>query len=374
VAAPTWELLRELADFRSEKASALSLYVNLDPSEAPTPPAVATRFNSLLTEAERTYLDDGDGEGRKRAIRAAVDQVREWSRRDFDRDGVRGVAVFAAADEGLWRVVTCSEPVTDHVEADRQFALGPLVPLVRDEGQTFVALMDRERGLVFRIVGGRLEEIVDGSDEVHGQHDQGGWSQARYQRHIEDLVRRHLKEVGEELDGSVRGNGDAQLGIVAPEELRSEIAATLSSETLRAVVGWTHAEPHATPAELHELVRPIVERTRDERAAEQLARWKEQLGRQMRATAGWHDTLEAASDARVDVLLAAQGADETAYRCPACLRAAAEPGTCPLDGAELEPHRALDLAVHQTLVHGGSVLSLDERRDGLDSVGALLRF
>jgi hypothetical protein len=30
--------------------------------------------------------------------------------------------------------------------------------------------------------------------------------------------------------------------------------------------------------------------------------------------------------------------------------------------------------VHQTLLHGGSVMSFEERRDGLDSVGALLRF
>jgi peptide chain release factor subunit 1 len=366
--------MRELADFRSDDASALSFYVRLDPSEAPTPPSVATRFNSLLTEVERVYLEDGVRGRRKAAIRAGVEQVRAWARRDFDRDGMRGVAVFVSAPEGSWRVVTCPEPVADHVEVDRQFALGPLVPLVRGGEEAFVALLDRERGLVFRVVDGRLEEVVDGSDEIPGRHDQGGWSQARYARHIEHLVRRHLKEVGEELDGSVRGARAAQLVIVAPEELRSEIEAKLSAETLDAVVGWAHAEPHATAAELFEVVRPVLDRARERRAAAQLERWHEQLGRNARATEGWHDTLEAASDARVDVLLAAQGAGDTAYRCPECLRAAAEPGTCPLDGTELEAHDALDLAVHQTLVHGGSVLTLDESRDGLRSVGALLRF
>ena len=37
-----------------------------------------------------------------------------------------------------------------------------------------------------------------------GRHSQGGWSQARYQRHIEHLVQQHLKTVGDELDGRVR--------------------------------------------------------------------------------------------------------------------------------------------------------------------------
>src|SRR5262249_17599098 len=79
VSGPTWELLRELADFRSDDAAALSVYVRLDPSESPTPPAVATRFNSLLTEVERVYLGNGEDGARKRAIRAGVERVREWS-------------------------------------------------------------------------------------------------------------------------------------------------------------------------------------------------------------------------------------------------------------------------------------------------------
>ena len=32
----TWSLLRELAGFRAEKGCAISLYLNLDPSEVPT--------------------------------------------------------------------------------------------------------------------------------------------------------------------------------------------------------------------------------------------------------------------------------------------------------------------------------------------------
>ncbi|MBV8079823.1 MAG: hypothetical protein JO186_05535, partial [Actinobacteria bacterium] len=52
-AAVTWETLRELANFRSESGCAVSLYVDLDPSTAPTPADAETRFNSLLNAAER---------------------------------------------------------------------------------------------------------------------------------------------------------------------------------------------------------------------------------------------------------------------------------------------------------------------------------
>jgi hypothetical protein len=164
------------------------------------------------------------------------------------------------------------------------------------------------------------------------------------------------------------------LVLVAPEELRGEIEAQLSTEARRAIVGWAHAEPHATPARLLQVVEPVIESVRAARRREQLERWHEQLGRNLRATSGWHCTLEAASDARVELLLADRSVRRTGFRCPECLRAAAEAGSCPVDGSPLEPRDALDLAVHQTLVHGGGVLSFDEGRNGLTSVGALLRF
>src|SRR3954452_16693288 len=53
----TWDELRELAGFRAEKGCAISVYVDLDPREVPTPPDVETKVNSVLAAAER-QLDE----------------------------------------------------------------------------------------------------------------------------------------------------------------------------------------------------------------------------------------------------------------------------------------------------------------------------
>ena len=45
----SWEQLRELAAFRADNGCAVSLYVNLDPSEAPTLAAVETRLPGRTT-------------------------------------------------------------------------------------------------------------------------------------------------------------------------------------------------------------------------------------------------------------------------------------------------------------------------------------
>jgi peptide subunit release factor 1 (eRF1) len=88
--------------------------------------------------------------------------------------------------------------------------------------------------------------------------------------------------------------------------------------------------------------------------------------------------LQAASDGRVELLLVQDGADRPAYVCPACGRAQATDGSCPLDGTTLQgADTGLDLAVHQTLTHGGTVEVIGEEHRDLEPVGgvaALLRF
>ena len=52
----TWTQLRELAAFRSKKGCGISLYMNLDPSEVPTPGDVQTRVNALHQMIESGHL------------------------------------------------------------------------------------------------------------------------------------------------------------------------------------------------------------------------------------------------------------------------------------------------------------------------------
>ena len=106
-------------------------------------------------------------------------------------------------------------------------------------------------------------------------------------------------------------------------------------------------------------------------------RWSEEAGRDARGSAGWEKTLEAASDGRVELLLFKEGVDRPAWRCPSCGRVAATAGKCPLDGTEMEERpEGLDLAVHQTLVHGGRVWSVrdGDDLDAAEGIGALLRY
>ncbi|HZT54440.1 MAG TPA: hypothetical protein VE995_08670, partial [Gaiellaceae bacterium] len=188
----------------------------------------------------------------------------------------------------------------------------------------------------------------------------------------------HLREVADALDRSVRRLRDIRVVLVGPEETRAAFENLLAPQTRAAVVGWASAEAHVEPPGLLEAARPLLEEWRAGHEDALLARWREEAARHGRAAAGWEETLQAASEGRVEVLLVQPGADRPAFVCPACGRAQAVDGSCPLDGATVQPAgTGLDLAVHQTLAHGGKVEVLGEGRRDLEPVGgvaALLRF
>ncbi len=375
----TWDELRDLAGFEAEKGCAISLYLGLDPSVTPTPGDAVTRLHSLLDEAAK-----GDGANRRDlthdqrlGLKNDFERIRSFYANEFERDGAHGLAIFSSGLDNIWRTLPLTEAVQDQVKVSGTLYLAPLVPLVgRGEG-ALVVVVGRELGHFYRLRGGRLQDLADHTEEQPGRHDQGGWSQARYQRYIETKVRGHLHEVAEALDRLVRRLRDVQVVVIASEETRAEFEELLSHDAAAAVVGWTSAEAHAAPAELLEVAAPVLDRYRAEKEADVVARWEEEAGRNGRAAAGWEQTLEAASDARVDLLLFQDGVDHEAFRCPRCGRVAVGGGTCPLDGTSMEVSSdGLDLAVHQTLLHGGRVWAVQHRQDlgPVEGIGALLRY
>jgi len=375
----TWDELRDLAGFEAENGFAISVYLDLDPSLVPTAGDAHTRLNSLLDGAAK------ENGGRPRelthqqrlALREDLERIRRYFEAEFERNGAHGLAIFCASLDNVWRPLPFTEVVPDGIKVGQLLYLAPLVPLVgRGEG-ALVLVVSREQGRFYRLRAGRLVDLADYFEEQPRRHDQGGWAQARLQRHADELVHEHMKRVAEELGRFVRRLGKPQVVVVTNEETWGEFEGLLSQDARSAIAGVAHAEAHAHPADLLAVAAPVLDRWQEGKETEVVDRWSEELGRNGRAAAGWQATLEAASDARVELLLFRDGANHAARRCPACRRLSVDGSKCPLDGTQLdESMDGLDLAVHQTLAHGGRVWAVRHRDDldAVEGIGALLRF
>ena len=108
-----------------------------------------------------------------------------------------------------------------------------------------------------------------------------------------------------------------------------------------------------------------------------LDRWREEAGKNGRAASGW----ERRSRPPPTDASSCSSSRKASTRRRISARSAAgrrlHDGSCPLDGTTMERGTAaLDLALHQTLAHGGTVQVIRDRDDlgPVGGVAALLRF
>jgi peptide chain release factor subunit 1 len=353
--------------------------MGLDPRVSPTAADVSTRLRALVDEAHKRAEANRERRTHEQqaSLREGLGRIQQWFESDFNRDGVRGLAVFAAPRDGLWRPLPLPVPVADGVKFGSELYVAPLVPLAGDGNAALVAFVGRERGDLYELRDGRLELVASRFEEQPRRHDQGGWSQANYQRHIDNLADRHLRSFVEELEREVRRRRDAPLVVACSEETRPELLGLLSTEARAALAGWARAEAHAAGPELLADVTPVLERHRAEREQELVTRWHDARGESGRASAGWEPTVAAVSDSRVDALLYSPRAGRDVWQCPSCGRLELHGGECPVDATELERcEDGLDAVIHRALAFGGRVHEVATRPD-LDPVGglgALLRY
>jgi peptide chain release factor subunit 1 len=366
---------RSLAAVRTEDASAVSLYADLDPEVVPNDRALESHVTSLLDEAQRSVenLPDAGHESKVR-LRESLGRIRHFLEDELDRTGAHGVALFAADGEDVWQEARLPARVDDHVSIGRSFSLAPLVPFLERDRDVVVVLVGRDRGSIWRVRNGRPLEHVEVSRDGQGQHDQGGWSQARYARSRDKEALDHMREVAALASAQVPAGSSTVLAIACLEEYRTTFAELLEPHARAAVVGWLEYDVHADLPELMPHVERVVEaHLRTERKA-LLERWREERGQVSGfATDTWELTLAAAADGAIAAALLG-GGTRPAFECPACGRAYAQPGACPLDSTPLvtPPVSALEVVVRGTLLHGGEARMLDELAEA--EVGAVLRY
>ena len=200
------DTLRRLAEMRPDEGKVVSIYLNLDPTEFASGPARATAINSVLDQAGRAARKENP------SVREDVERIRE-AFKGFDFQGAHGVAVFANGGEDLLEIIKLPRAVENAVVIDESPYIEPLVE-VQSGARYGVVLVNRQTARIFRGSRDRLDEVARVEDEVHRRHDQGGWSQARYQRHVENFHLHHVKELVEVLDRVVRNENIQQLSLI----------------------------------------------------------------------------------------------------------------------------------------------------------------
>jgi peptide chain release factor subunit 1 len=367
------EFLRRLAGWSANGVPVSTLYLDVDGRKFPRRQDYVPRAEELCHQLRR----QSESMGRQGRSSVAKDGLRFLEfLRALDRGRTRGVALFSASSAGLWQEVLVPRPVPDRATVSDHPHVLPLEALVETYESFCTALVDREKARIFLARMGRIDEQTDVFDEVPGRHDQGGWAQARFQRHVDEHAAQHLKHVAEVLLAFFKRRRFDHLILAGPEELVPELERMLHDYLRRRIVARVTLSMAASVNEV--LERSLAVEERIEAARERA------VVEQIRARAGagqgvWGlgPVLQAINDGKVDTLLIPFGASSGGVRCVACGRLALGGNRCSTCGGEMEQvadvvESAVAAALHQSS-RVETVTMADEAADGLE-VGALLRY
>ena len=212
------DLMRSLAEATSTDAPILSVYIDVRPEahgERPGERNELTLVRDRLNAVADTLEPRTDARESFDADRTKIERLLESE----DLNETDGVAVFACDRLGLW------EAIGSHVEFDTQVAAGPtadlfqLARMLDETSSAVIAVVDTNTCRLFVTRRGSLEERggPDEPTDEHERHETGGWSQARYQRHVDMQDKRFAKEAALAIERLVQREKPQHLILVGDE-------------------------------------------------------------------------------------------------------------------------------------------------------------
>jgi peptide chain release factor subunit 1 len=293
------KLIDRLAEFEPTSLPFISLYLNAQANEHGQ-----TDFERFLrkefSERARTF--------------AAHSPERESFDRDAARiteycEGVRpsanGIAVFACAGAGeFFEAVELDAPIESHrMYIHNRPHLYPLARVLDQYRRYAVLVCDTNRARIFVFGHGRTVESEEVENVKTNRTRVGGWSQMRFQRHIENYHLQHAKEVVDALEKIVEEEGAEQVILAGDEVIIPALRQQLPKALAEKVIDVLSLDIRAPEKEVFEASLEAMRDFDAQSDAEKVERLVNEYRSGGLGVVGATDTLEALAMHQVDELL-----------------------------------------------------------------------
>ena len=367
---------QRLLDFEPTTLPVISLYLNTQPDSHGRDQFEGFVQRQFASRA-RTFAA-GSPEAESFARDTA--RIQQYVEKEL-KPSANGLAIFACAGANdFFEAVQLAAPVDEHrLYVYNQPHLYHLARL-DDEYPRYAALItDANSARIF--VFGLGEKLAD--TKVKGKKMQrvkvGGWSQARYQRRVENAHKDHAKEAIDALERIVREERIHHIVLGCDAAMVPVIEEQLSKQLAEKVVDILRLD---TKAPEHELFETTLDAIREQDAAtdaEKVQRLFEYFRAGGLAITGPQETLEALANGQVDELLISASLERTheseepvdavlAPEIPDAEGSTATDEPRPVLMADLLVTKAKQTSARVSFIEDGNLLA------SVDGVGAFLRW
>jgi peptide chain release factor subunit 1 len=312
-------LLKRLAEYQPDGTPFVSIYLDASPNQVGRDGYDVWLRNEIA--GTRGQFEEDTPE--RAAFEAVIERINAFLESDKE-ESANGIAIFSSMDGEFFETVQLDEPFPNNrfFLFDRPHIF-PLARIIGQNPKYAVLWADTNKASIYLFGGENIldvetettHKVEEIQNEKTNRTQVGGWSQARYQRHVDNFTFHHAKETVEELE-KVMNRGNVEYLFLCGDEttIMPVLRPQLSKATEDKVVGVLNMSQYHSEEEIREktgeamsvhnavLDKACVERMKD--AAKAAAG----LG-----TLGVENTLAALSNGQVEELVIASNFDAINY-------------------------------------------------------------
>jgi len=365
-------LMEELAALPSTDSPFLSIYLDLRPDGNGRRPALQLMEQELERIDERLAAHGAERE----SFAADRERIMAYVNTDAPTD-ITAVAIFACQAEGVWHTVPLYAPVETYVVADRYPHLFQLARMQDDYEPYVVVMADSTESRMFVVALNRaLKAGESEASESVNRTDVGGWSQMRYQRHIDNIIKLQTKDIAEQLSKTVRHYDIQHIILAGNDSIRGIVRDVLPKDLEDKVLDWVNLDMTAGVDEMLAAVEPLITQAEREQEADDVDTLEAQVNTVGGlGVAGVEATAEALSKGQVRLLIMLEN-----FQAPGSRNAESGflySGTQtvdPYDGTQLESVDLKEAFTSKAMQQGATIQVVESHPylEAHDGVGALL--
>ena len=368
-------ILKKLAEVEPTDFPFISIYLNAQPDDRGR-----DNFDAFVRKQLSEHLDNYEEESSEReSFTRDTERIYEYLEK-IDASA-NGVAIFACAGaDEFFQTIEFNVPFQN----DRFFVfdrphLYPLARLIEQNPIYAVLLADTNSANIFVFQRGRALEVESIESPKTNRTEVGGWSQMRYQRHIDNLHMHHAKEVIEELDKIIREDNIKQVILAGNEDVIIPILReNLTKELESKVIGTLRLEVNTPEKQLLEEADQLIHQIDTLKDKEKIDHLNDQNYADGLGVTGVEKTLAALENGQVQELYLSANFNEIEYdknQVQKILEAYAPGGNGDIPSVT-ESRQIADLLVRQAVASADNIRFIED--DNLleehGGVGALLRY
>jgi peptide chain release factor subunit 1 len=373
---PLHDRLDKLALFEASDAPVISLYLDLRPSEIGR-----DRFGPFVRKALAARLKTyAPGSAALGSLERDRERIEAYLSSSLD-PSANALALFASSGSALFEAFQLEAPLDDHSLFIGPLPhLYPLARLVDRYPRHAVVALDTHRARIFVFALGAEERRKGVVSPKTRRSMMGGWSQARYQRHADNIHLLHLKEVASALDRIVREENIDRVIVAGDDVVTAALRAELPDHLAGKIVDTLRLERDAGDAEIVRASLEVLHRSDAETDADRVQELIDAWRGNGLGVVGAEATLAAFELGQVDELLITTAPQELELPAPHVVGATAGTSvietSAPLhasDATRVELAEMLVRRAHQT---SAAVRFIEDPAllRSVGGVGALLRF